>query len=478
MEDRFGLPLTTNVPTAAEQCVEGMDLLLENNYGPEERFQHALEADEGLALAHALAAYMWITRGQAQQARQSAAQAQALAKGVSHRESRIIEAMTLWVNGKGPQAIPLAREHLAEYPRDVIMARVAQRLYMLGCNGSGVPDFPVHLLGMVRTIEKANCGEWAFLGLSSFAHHEMGLLDESLRLAEKSLQLRPSNAVAAHSTAHVFFERGDHADGNDFLGSWLPGFDKRAPYRVHLSWHQALFELATGRYQSASELYETDIRPAVIEKRVTALNDSASLMWRMQMYGGASAPFPWPEVSDLAAPAAAGPGPAFRDAHAALAFAGGGDDASMDRLIDRLLHAGEAGDQLAQEVTLPLARGIGAFANGDYAEAVTQMEPIFPQLARIGGSHAQREVFEDTILEAFLRAKEYDKAENMLSTRLNTRGSTRDTFRLARLQASTGQPEKAGASLRVVALGWLDADADSSELAAFTDLVEKVYSRK
>ena len=474
MDDRFGLPLTTNVPAAAERLVEGVDLLLEQNYGPEEKFQQALEAAEGLALAHALTAFMWIKRGQAAEARQSAAQAQALAQGVSRRETRIIQAMDLWANGKGPQAVPIAREHLAEHPRDMIMARILHRLYTLGCNGSGVPDFPAHLLDMVKSIERANGDEWAFLGLSSFAHHEMGLLDQSLRLAEGSLRLRPNNAVAAHSAAHVYFERGDHSDGNEFLGSWLPGFDKRAPYHVHLSWHQALFELATGRYQSASELYETDIRPAVTEKRVTALNDSASLMWRMQMYGDASAPFPWQEVCDLAAPAAAGPGPAFRDAHAALAFAGSGDDPSLDRLLDRLLHAGEVGDPLAREVTLPLVRGIGAFANGDYSEAVAQMEPVFPQLARIGGSHAQREVFEDTLLEAFLRAEEYDKAENMLGTRLSTRGSTRDTFRLARLQANTGQQDKAGASLRVVALGWREADADSPELGAFTDLNERV----
>ena len=474
MKDRFGLPLTTNVPAAAEQCVDGIDLLLENNYGPEERFQQALQEDEGLALAHALSAFMWITRGQADKARQSVAQAQSLARGVSYRETRIIEAMSLWANGKGPQAIPIAREHLAEYPRVVVMARIAHRLYMLGCNGSGVPDFPAHLLELVKSIESVNGGEWSFLGFSAFAHHEMGLLDESLRLAESSLRIRPTNAVAAHSVAHVYFERGDHADGNDFLGSWLLGFDKRAPYRVHLSSHQALFELATGRYQSASELYETEIRPTVTEKRVTALNDSASLMWRMQMYGGASAPFPWKEVSVLAAPAAVGPGPAFRDAHAALAFAGSGDDASLDRLLDRLIHSGEAGDPLAREITMPLVRGIGAFANEEYAEAAAQMEPVIPQLSRIGGSHAQREVFEDTLLEALLRAEEYDKAENMLNARLSARGSTRDTFRLARLQANTGQTQKAGASLRVVALGWLDGDADSPELAAFTDLSERV----
>ena len=406
------------------------------------------------------------------------AQARTLAQGVSRRENQIIEHHgPLVPTARVPEALPIAREHLAEYPRDMIMARIAHRLLVLGCNGSAVPDYPVHLLGLVRSIERANGDEWAFLGMSSFAHHEMGLLDQSLRLAEGSLRLRPSNAVAAHSAAHVYFERGDHSDGNDFLGSWLPGLDKRALFHVHLSWHQALFELATGRYQRASELYESDIRPAVTEKRMTALNDSASLMWRMQMYGGASAPFPWQEVCDLAAPAATAPGPAFRDAHAALAFAGGGDDASLDRLLDRLRHAGEAGNPLASEVTLPLVKGIGAFAHGEYTEAVAQMEPVFPQLARIGGSHAQREVFEDTLLEAYLRAEEYDKAENMLRARLNTRGSTRDTFRLAGLKANTGQQDKVGVSLKVVPQGWRDADADSPELGAFNDLSEKTEPR-
>ena len=35
-------------------------------------------------------------------------------------------------------------------------------------------------------------------------------------------------------------------------------------------------------------------------------------------------------------------------------------------------------------------------------------EPRLDQLARIGGSHAQREVFEDTLLEAYLRAEQFE----------------------------------------------------------------------
>jgi hypothetical protein len=266
----------------------------------------------------------------------------------------------------------------------------------------------------------------------------------------------------------VFFETGDHAGGGDFLGTWLQGFDRRAPYRVHLSWHQALCELALGHYQRVLTLYEEEIRPAVVANMVTALNDSAALLWRWYIYSGTTPPVPPQEVRDLAVPAATRPGPAFRDAHAALAFAVAGDAAYMGQMIDRLRGLADQGDALAGEVTLPLVQGIHTFAQGAYGEAVRLMEPLFTeprldQLARIGGSHAQREVFEDTMLEAYLRAEQFDKAGAMLHTRLQRRASVRDLFWLGRAQVHNGQPEAAWASLQEVTQRWQDADPGSSE---------------
>ncbi len=474
MEDRFGLPMTTSSTAAGELCVEGLDLLLENNYGPAERFLSALEADEGFAFAHALLAYTYVQAARPKEARQSSERALELADGVSKRERQQVQAIACWATGKGPEAIPLIHQHMAEFPLDVNMLRLAQRLYMLGCYGSGVPDFPGHLFKLTKSVEKQNGGEWSFLGACAFAHHEVGLLDEALNLAERSLAVRPTNAVAAHSAAHAHFEMGNNQAGTEFMGDWLPTFDRRAQYHVHLSWHHALFELATGHYQKAYDLYESDIRPAVVAKNTSALNDSASLMWRWQMYAGVAPPFPWEEVCPIADGATKSHGPAFRDAHAALALAGGDDTQGMDRLLDRLTIAAKSGDPLISEVSLPLAKGISAFAHGDYAEAVIQLEPVFPQLARIGGSHAQREVFEDTMLEAYLRAEEFEKAEDMLRTRLKRRESARDTFRLAQVQDGTGHLDEARNSLAKVSQGWSDADRVSAETAALANLTKKV----
>ena len=181
----------------------------------------------------------------------------------------------------------------------------------------------------------------------------------------------------------------------------------------------------------------------------------------------------WPEVVEQALPAAGRPGPAFRDGHAALAFAGGGDEKSLGQMIDRLGSAAGGGDPLAEEVTLPLVKGIGAFAKEDYQEAVRYLEPVFPQLARIGGSHAQREVFEDTLLEAYLRAEQFDKAEDMIKARLARRESVRDTFWLARTQEGSGESEAARDSVNQAKNGWQGAEPENPEYVSLTLLEQR-----
>lgn len=476
MQDRYGLPLSTHSARAVECFVQGLDLLLEQNFGPEEQFLQAIDADADFALAHSALAYMFHLRAQPAEAKESVQQAQALSRGTSRREQQQIEATALFVAGQGPRAYALIREHLAEYPRDMLMVRLVQRLFMLGCSGAGVPSFPGALFPLMQSVAPAYGDDWAFLGQYAFAHHETGRLYEAQRLAERSLTLRPTNATAAHSAAHVLFEMGDARGGDAFLASWLPTFDARAPYHVHLSWHHALFALAQGHYQRVLDLYETAIRPAVVAKRMPALNDCAALLWRVALYSGSPAPFPPQEACNLAAAAAVRPGPAFRDAHAALAFAVAGDDALMGQMIDRLRGAVQEGDVLAGAVTLPLAQGIQAFAHGEYRAAVNYMEPLFgaphlDQLARIGGSHAQREVFEDTMLEAYLRAEQFDKAEAMLRARLQRRASTRDLFWLGRAQRYGAQSEAAQGCLQKVSQQWQDADPSSAEYTALNQLL-------
>jgi hypothetical protein len=51
-------------------------------------------------------------------------------------------------------------------------------------------------------------------------------------------------------------------------------------------------------------------------------------------------------------------------------------------------------------------------------------------LVRVGGSHAQRDVFEDTLLEAYLRSGRHEAAGRLFDERLGRRPSGRDRSRL------------------------------------------------
>ena len=116
------------------------------------------------------------------------------------------------------------------------------------------------------------------------------------------------------------------------------------------------------------------------------------------------------------------------------AFAGGEFADEMRRMIAGLDEVANDGNALATEVTLPLSRGIEAFAHGAYDDAADHLDGLVDHLPRLGGSHAQREVFEDTILESYIRAGRFDKAQDLLHTRLKRRTTVRDELWLQRTE--------------------------------------------
>ena len=468
--DRYGLPLTTNSQTALARYAEGLDLALSQNFGAEDAFASAIETDEGFALAYAGKAFLDFLRINVPEAKAGAETAVKLSSGLSRRERSYIDVVSKFVNGQNHDATSAVHEHLQEFPLDALLMRLAQRLYTQGCVGIGAPDYPPRFYRLMSEAAPHYGEDWAFMGQYAWANHEVGKMDEGMDLAQRSLDINPSNGVAAHSVAHVYYEMSQDDEGGAFLSGWLEDYDRRSTYRVHLSWHQALFELAMGRYNQALGWYERDIRPSVQELKYAALADSASLVWRMKIYGDVSPQAPWDELVQLAAPAAARPGPSFRDAHAALAFTAAGDDESFGKLVDGLQAMADAGDATAREATLPLIKGIGAFGQGDYAEAVRLMEPVYSQLTRVGGSHAQRLVFEDTLLEAYLRAEEFDKATDMLKERLARRESPRETYWLARAQAGQGNQAEANKNAAQVKETWEQADTNTPEYARLTQL--------
>jgi hypothetical protein len=125
----------------------------------------------------------------------------------------------------------------------------------------------------------------------------------------------------------------------------------------------------------------------------------------------------------------------FGEVHAALAYAACGDHAALAKLRDGLRALGEKGHPIAGSVALPLVQGIAAFAAGDHTAALSHFEPVEAEIHRIGGSHAQWEIFEETMVACYFALERFDDALRLVRRRLQRRASPPDNRWLDRARA-------------------------------------------
>jgi len=76
-----------------------------------------------------------------------------------------------------------------------------------------------------------------------------------------------------------------------------------------------------------------------------------------------------------------------------------------------------------------------AFAAQDFAAAVAHLESIEDDIHRMGGSHAQWEIFEETMVVCYLRLGRHERARRLLHRRLARRPSALDESWLAHAAA-------------------------------------------
>jgi tetratricopeptide (TPR) repeat protein len=425
--DRFDLPVTAASAEAVADYVAALDLLLSANSGADARLERALAIDPDFALAHVAYARLLLLQARVGAARAAAERAKALAARASAREQRHVAAVAAAICGDAAGALALVREHAAEYPRDALPLSLALGVFgLLGF--SGRRDHHQAQLALLEELAPHWPEDWWFLGYLGWARIETGAVAAGTRLVERSLALNPRNAHGAHQRAHGFFEAGDAEGGAAFVADWLTGYERAGHLHCHLSWHLALFELARGNPEAAMATYRDAIRPTVaLSAPMLSLADSASFLWRWQLYGAMPRlADEWTEVAEHGRRHFPRASLAFADLHAAMAEAAIGDEAAVRSRVAGLRGLAEEGRLPPGGVAPALCEGALALARDNPAEAVRILEAALGDLPRIGGSHAQREVFEDTLVVAAMRSRQPEKAGVLLHARLARRPSRRD----------------------------------------------------
>jgi hypothetical protein len=426
--DSRGLPLSTSSDVAAARYREGIDLMLSAWPGAAAPLDAAVAADPDFALAHAARARLHGVRGEAEAARAGIAVAAEIAtRNADARERSHVDVLAHAIHGRSAEALRRALAHADGWPRDVVVLGLPLGAFgLLAFSGMATHD-QARVDLCERHAAHFDADDWWFLAYRGWSHAENGAAARGRAMAERSLALRRANANAVHALAHAMFEAGSGDDAARLLDDWLPGYDRGGTLHGHLAWHAALAALERGDLAGALAAYERHVRPsASLGLPLNVLSDCVSFLWRLRACGHEAPAGAWEEVAAHAAPLHPRAGLPFADVHMAMLAAATGDRAAVEARASELAALVEAGTLAAGPVVPALCRAVLAFAEGDDAACARLIEPVLAEVPRVGGSGAQREVFEDTLLVALMRSGQAQKARALLDRRLRRRPSPRD----------------------------------------------------
>jgi uncharacterized NAD(P)/FAD-binding protein YdhS len=414
--DLSGFPLHTHA-AAASAYRSGVGRLLKVRAGAEAALRRAVALDPGFGLGHAVLALIGHEFGAGGDVSRSLADAQRSVRerGGDHERS-FVDVVTRRVQCTPEEGDAALLRHLDHYPGDALALAVAVPTIAF----SGLRDLDgTAAPGVVERTAAAHGGGWFHSSLLAFVRQEQGRYDEAGELAERALAAEPASGHAMHALAHVHYECGHHTSGLARIDRWLGGHGRGATHRAHFSWHAALHELALGDADAVRARFTAQLSPAKVSD-IRALVDSCSLLWRARATDSWHGRIPVAEVlRAVPAHALERPITPFIALHAAVARLAAGDAPGLHRLRGHALGA----DPVQREVIAPLCEAFTHLVTEDWDEAIRGIEQVLPVLRKVGGSAAQREIVEETLLYALVSAGRCEEAATVLTRRQDRRDS-------------------------------------------------------
>lgn len=256
------------------------------------------------------------------------------------------------------------------------------------------------------------------------------------------------NALPA--LARTLHMQGRASDGIAWLQANSAAWTTSDSYAPHLWWHQALFHLDLDEVASALSILDARL-PSGKGAGAPALVDASALLWRLQLRGIDVADH-WQQVASAWATTPERGLRPFNDTHAILAYVGAGRAEHAQWLLTALRASAErTGDlqRLIAEAALPVCAAVMHFGAGDYAATVESILQHRQLMQRCGGSRAQCDLVQLTLLEAAMRDGQWELARSLIEERFATRRYSEMNRRLlTRCEAREKRPARPGGRLR------------------------------
>jgi hypothetical protein len=434
-------------PVSGENAgtLQGIDDFIEGFLAYEtraERIIAAAKADPAACLANAYAGLLCMlleTPDAAAHAAPYLAAAERTVATATAREQLSTQLLRAWASGDLALSLKLCDEITDRYPRDLAVVKLQQ--YFQFNRG----DSP----GMLRVALKAQraAPEVPYVyGMCAFAYEQCHLLAEAEQAASRALLMLDKEPWAQHALAHVLLTQGRIDEGAKFLESvshtWV---DLNSFMVTHIWWHLALFYLSQGRNTEALELYDRHcwgVAKQYSQDQVGAV----SLLARFEL-ADIDVAERWNDLADYLAARARDTVQPFLTLQYlfGLARAGRPQAAELLEFVREYSQRAPLFDRAVwQQVVLPAAQGLHSYAQGDYEEAWQGLAAAIPRMGEVGGSHAQRDLFEQLLLSAAIRSGRLSDAQQQLELRRHTdRDGVPVNTALAQVYGKLGLPELA-----------------------------------
>lgn len=328
---------------------------------------------------------------------------------VSARERGFALAVQAWVDDRVDEALRHLDDLLAEHPRDLAALKLAQYLaFNLG-------DSPAMLRLALRSLPAAADVPYVH-GMAAFGWEQCHYLREAEAAARQALRQVDREPWAQHALAHVMLTEGRIAEGRAFMDEASAGWTGLNSFmETHNWWHLALFALEQGDTGAALGLYDRQVW-GVCKPYSQDQVGAVSLLARLEL-SGLDVGDRWQDVADHLVTRTHDQVQPFLDLQYlyGLARAGRSEaDVLMAQVERHAPQAPAASRQAWLHVAVPACRGLLAHARGDWTRAVEQLGVALPRLQEIGGSHAQRALFDEIHLDALMRDGRHVAAQQRL----------------------------------------------------------------
>ena len=410
--DQRGLPLTT----ASEQAVIVFDSTIDSYLALKRDtgllLKSALQADPDMVMAHCLKGYFFklMAAGPLEaRAAETQAKAETLATDSTAREQAHVAALGHWCNDNHAAACAVWDSILAEYPLDVLAMRLSHHAHFYAGDG---PTMRAVVEGTLPDWGPAIPGYGFVLGMRSFACEESGDYRTAEVVGREAVKHNPDDPWAIHAVAHVMEMEDRRCEGAAWITShedhWLPANN----FRFHLWWHRALIHLEVGDLDEVLRLYDENLWDPTSDEYLDLCNDAAILL-RLEMLG-VDVGGRWAPLAEKVRERTEEHILTFIDAHFAIILSAVGEMDAVQYLIKTMK---AKGGYVREHVGVPLLNAILDYQHAGYERAATILNQVRDEIVLIGGSHAQRDLFEWMLIDSLIKSGNLNRAKTFLFER-------------------------------------------------------------